>query len=232
MWLDETGSTNAEAARLADAGAPEWTVVATGHQTAGRGRLGRSWEDVPGRSLLFSILLRPGIAPEDAPLLTLLAAVEMVAASGLPSMGSKWPNDLVVGDRKCGGILAEARVREGGIEHLVLGIGVNVEDHPVPEGVDATSLAAEGGEDDATALLSRFLAAFRGAVSDPSFPKGVADRYARVCTTIGRRVRATASTGRVVEGVATGLDARGGLIVDVGGGRSATLSFGEVVHLR
>ena len=231
VWLDETDSTNAEAARLAEAGAPEWTVVATGHQTAGRGRLGRSWEDVPGRSLLFSVLLRPRVPPEDAPLFTLLAAVEMIAASGLPSMGSKWPNDLVVGDRKCGGILAEARARAGAIEHLVLGIGVNVEDHPAPEAVEATSLAAEGGQADAGALLARFLGAFRAAVSDSAFPDGVADRYSRVCTTVGRRVRATASSGRVVEGVATGLDGRAGLIVDVGGGM-ATLSFGEVVHLR
>src|SRR5688572_6400905 len=81
VWLEETGSTNTDALRAAEDGAQEWTVIATGHQTAGRGRLGRSWSDAPGSSLLVSVLLRPKLSPERASLISLLAAVAMIDAA-------------------------------------------------------------------------------------------------------------------------------------------------------
>ena len=227
-WSDETGSTNSDLLALAEKGAPEWTVVATGHQNAGRGRLGRSWDDVPGSSLLVSVLLRPSIDPDRAPLLSLLAAVVMLEASGVPEMRSKWPNDLVVGERKAGGILAEASVADAAVRHVVVGTGVNLSTPEVP---DATSIAEEGGDPDAERILTRYLAGLRGEWERPGFPGGVVERYAAICSTLGRRVRAEQAGGSAVEGVTTGLDDRGGLLVETADG-TVTLSFGEVTHLR
>lgn len=230
-WLDETGSTNTDAMRMAEAGAPEWTVVATGHQTAGRGRIGRSWGDVPGSSLLVSVVLRPRLEPDRAPLLSLLAAVAMIEAAELPAMRSKWPNDLTVGDRKVGGILAEASVADGRIRHVILGTGVNLIASGLPGDRASTSLAAEGGDPDPERMLRSYLATFREAYTSKAFPGGVVERYADVCSTLGKRVRARLAADEVVEGVATGLDDRGALLVDPGEG-PRPVSFGEVVHLR
>ena len=106
-----TGSTNATALEMAEAGAPEWTLVAAGHQTAGRGRLGRTWTDRAGAALMFSFVVRPSLEPERAGLIPLLAGAAMAAAirdvAGV-DVRCKWPNDLLVGDSKVGGILVES----------------------------------------------------------------------------------------------------------------------------
>lgn len=230
-WLDETGSTNTDALRMAEAGAKEWTVVATGHQTAGRGRIGRSWSDVPGSSLLVSLVLRPRLEPDRAPLVSLLAAVAMIEASGLPAMRSKWPNDLTVGDRKVGGLLAEASVVDGRIRHVVCGTGVNLFASGLPGDRASTNLAAEGGDPDPERILRSYLATFREAYTGKAFPGGVVERYAAICSTLGRRVRARLAADEIVEGVASGLDERGALLVETNAGPRA-VSFGEVVHVR
>ena len=112
-WHEVTGSTNALAADLAEAGAPPWTLVGAGHQTAGRGRLGRIWVDRPGGALMTSIVLRPAIAPDALGLLTLLAGAAWAesarAITGL-DVRCKWPNDLLVGEAKAGGVLAASSV--------------------------------------------------------------------------------------------------------------------------
>ena len=227
-WLDETGSTNTDLLALAEGGAPEWTVLATGHQTAGRGRLGRSWTEEPGSSLLASVLLRPALDPARAPLLSLLAAVAMAEASGVAEMRSKWPNDLVVGERKVGGILAEASLADGSIRHVVIGTGVNLS---TPDLEGATSIGEEGGQPDAEAILSRYLSSLKAEYERPGFPDGLVERYSSICSTLGRRVRAEQSGGSTVEGVATKLDEHGGLVVRTQDG-DVTLSFGEVTHVR
>ena len=238
-YLYETPSTNAVALALADEGAPEWTVVASGHQTAGRGRLGRSWASAPGRSLLFSLVLRPPLPPERAPLLSLLAAAEMVDACPQPPdepVRAKWPNDLLIGERKVGGILPEAGVEGSRLRHLVLGIGVNVsmteDDFPEEIMVTATSLALEGVSIEPEDLLGRFLSGFRAASRpiDPDFGVHVVARYQGVCATIGRRVRARTVAGDEVEGLAVEVGPDGSLVVESEGERRA-VAFGEVVHL-
>ena len=231
VWLDETASTNDDALRLARKDASEWTVVATGHQTAGRGRLGRSWSDVPGSSLLASVLLRPKLPPDRAPLLTLLAAVSMVEACGLPAMGSKWPNDLVVGDRKIGGILAEAAIDDGVLRHVVIGTGLNVAASGLPGDRASTSVSTEGGEQDAEGILARYLGSLRAEYDHHDFPSRVVARYQSVCSTLGRRVRATAIGGSPVEGVARDLDEHGSLLIETEDGIQP-IAFGEIVHLR
>jgi BirA family biotin operon repressor/biotin-[acetyl-CoA-carboxylase] ligase len=234
FWFDEVGSTNDEARRLAAGGAPEWTVIAAGHQTAGRGRLGRRWVDVPGTSLLCSVLLRPGLETEQAHVVALAAAVSMIDAAGLPAMAAKWPNDLVVGERKCGGILAEAEVRDGTVAHVVLGVGINVsagaEDLPGEVRETATSLAIEGAETDADALLERFLRSLRGRLEAPGFARSVVDAYRQRCRTLGRRVRAVSVGGVPIDGRAADVDENGSLLVE-GEGGPERVAFGEVTHL-
>ncbi len=157
------------------------------------------------------------------------------AACGV-EVAAKWPNDLVVEDRKVGGLLAEASVEAGALRHLVLGIGVNVsttpEDFPEDFRARATSLTMEGGEERHPALLVAFLTAFRRAYRPerPGFPDLVTAAYRRASATLGRRVRARTVAGGEIEGMAVDVDERGGLVVE-SGPRRAVVAFGEVEHL-
>jgi BirA family biotin operon repressor/biotin-[acetyl-CoA-carboxylase] ligase len=232
-FLLEAGSTNDVALELAGDGAPDWTVVAAGHQTSGRGRLGRSWVSAPGKALLFSVLLRPDLPPERSPLISLLAAERLAVACG-PSVRTKWPNDLLIGGRKVAGILPEARLDGERVDHVVLGIGVNVgmEEDDFPPGIEATSLRGEGVARDPAGLLAGFLAGLRRGwrPRDRRFTVLVLGAYMARCDTIGRRVRASVAEGETVEGLATGMDPRGGLKVHADDGEHV-VAFGEIVHL-
>jgi BirA family biotin operon repressor/biotin-[acetyl-CoA-carboxylase] ligase len=144
------GSTNEEAKRLALAGAPECTLVWALEQTQGRGRRGRAWSSPPG-NLYLSLILRPQIPPAEAAQIGFVAAVALAETLRplLPAeleLALKWPNDVLVGRRKVSGILPEAlAVGEGGrVEALVLGIGVNVANHPEGTAWPATDLATAG----------------------------------------------------------------------------------------
>jgi BirA family transcriptional regulator, biotin operon repressor / biotin---[acetyl-CoA-carboxylase] ligase len=238
-FLEVTGSTNGVALELAEAGAEEWTVIASGHQTAGRGRLGRSWASAPGKALLFSVILRPAVRPPRAPLLSLHAAWAMVrVCPSLPrgTVRAKWPNDLVVGERKVGGILPEMSVEADRIRHLVLGVGVNVSmglnDFPREFRATATSLAQEGVRVDQAELLQRFLAALQRAY--PARGEDwdrVVDRYRGVCATLGRTVRATTTSGQTMEGEAITVSPSGGLVLRDRQGGEHSVAFGEIAHL-
>jgi BirA family transcriptional regulator, biotin operon repressor / biotin---[acetyl-CoA-carboxylase] ligase len=232
VQFDEvTGSTNRTAWELAEAGAPEWTLVAAGHQTAGRGRLDRTWEDAPGRALLFSVVLRPTWLPADrAGMLPLAAGLAMTTATrevaGL-DVRCKWPNDLLLHDRKVGGILTESRTSSTRIEHAIVGVGVNLDP---PENVD---LAAGLGDVDASALLVAFLRSFTSAYASnaPAFIRSIAAAYPRRCSTIGRAVEATTTDGRRVRGRAVGVDDAGSLVLQTAAG-TMWITSGEVTHLR
>lgn len=232
VHFDEvTGSTNRTAWDLAVAGAPEWTLVAAAHQTAGRGRLGRTWEDVAGRALLFSIVLRPTWLPLDrAGVIPLAAGLAMTSAAREVAeleVRCKWPNDLLLDDRKVGGILAESRASSERIEHAIVGVGVNLDP---PGNVD---LSAGLGDVDPSALLEAFLRSFAsGYGSDASaFIKGVVAVYPQRSATIGREVEATTTDGRRVRGRAIGVDDAGNLVLDTSAGR-VWITSGEVNHLR
>jgi BirA family biotin operon repressor/biotin-[acetyl-CoA-carboxylase] ligase len=223
-----TGSTNATAAELARGGAPEWTVVAAAHQTAGRGRLGRAWSDRSGAALLVSIVLRPDLPASDAGAVGLLAGAALAGSAAEvadAATGCKWPNDVLVAGRKAAGILVEGAVVGERPEHLVLGIGVNLGEPPVPEAGAVQTGAAE--------LLAGFLDAFVSAYrpADAGFVRSVVDAYRPWCVTLGRRVRTTTVHGAVVEGEAVDLDERGALLVDTAEGIVA-VAFGEVEHVR
>jgi BirA family transcriptional regulator, biotin operon repressor / biotin---[acetyl-CoA-carboxylase] ligase len=224
-----TRSTQETASRLAEDGAPEWTLVAASHQTEGRGRLGRTWTDEPGRALLFSLVLRPALPPELGGLLSLLAGTALVEAceeTADQGAACKWPNDVLVAGAKAGGILAESRLAGDRFEFVALGVGVNLGSGPA----GLPSAGAVQAED--SDLLGAFLRAFaaRYVPADPAFASGVVAAYRTRCATLGSSVRARTGRGTVVEGEAVDVDETGALLVRVDGAIEA-VRFGEVEHL-
>jgi BirA family biotin operon repressor/biotin-[acetyl-CoA-carboxylase] ligase len=240
-WTDlrivpETGSTNADVAALAREGAPAGLVLVAESQIAGRGRLDRVWTAPPRSGLTFSVLLRPVEVPASRwgwfPLLTGLAVcVPLARLSGL-DVSLKWPNDVLVGDRKVGGILAE---RAG--DALVIGMGLNVSlteaELPAPT---ATSLALEGSDvvdrDPILRAVLRELAlgvqVFTAAAGEPA---ELAPRYRAACSTIGRTVQIHLPGGRRLVGLAEDVDEDGRLVVR-GEDGPETVGAGDVVHVR
>jgi BirA family biotin operon repressor/biotin-[acetyl-CoA-carboxylase] ligase len=222
-----TGSTNATALGMAEAGAPEWTLVGAGHQTEGRGRLGRRWTDRAGGSLLVSVVLRPHLDPRDAGLLPLLAGAAMAegATALTPDapVACEWPNDLVRDGGKVGGVLVEAVVADGVLRHAVMGVGVNL-DRPADEprarelrGVDAGTLL--------TAFLERFASRYRS--SPEAFAPAVIAAWRAVSASLGREVEVERLDGTAVRGTAVDVDPRGALVVRTVRGDVAIAS-GEV----
>ncbi len=222
-----TGSTNATALELAEAGTPEWTLVAAGHQTQGRGRLGRTWVDQPGAALMFSFVLRPvRLDLQHAGLIALLAgwamAVSIREIAGV-EVRCKWPNDLLLGDAKVCGILVESAVSGDRIRHMVVGLGVNLA-RP-DELLDAAGIGpVEEGD-----LLAAFLVRFRDGYE--RLPEGVVEGWSAVSATLGRTVEVRRLFGEPIVGTAVGVDDRGALVVQTQDDRVAVTS-GEVQHLR
>lgn len=224
-----TASTNATASELAAGGAPEWTLVAAAHQTAGRGRLGRTWEDVPGRALLFSLVLRPEMEPSKAGSLSLLAAASMaeaIRATTGAGVKCKWPNDLLLDGAKVGGILLESNFRGDRPAHVVVGIGVNLN---APEGQPGARGIGDVGLRE---LLTAFVVAFHRwyTAGEPSMPERVRHAWLPVSDTVGRLVRATTVDGGSVQGRAVGIDDFGHLLLSTDEGE-VRVSSGEVHHL-
>jgi BirA family biotin operon repressor/biotin-[acetyl-CoA-carboxylase] ligase len=239
-WEETTGSTNALALELAAAGAPAWTVVGAGHQTEGRGRHGRRWDDAgaePGagpRALLVSVLLRPTLDPEDLGLISLLSGTAMAGAAAAVAgvqLRCKWPNDLLLGDGKVGGILGEPVWSAAGhVEHIALGIGVNLR---APAGVPGA--AGIGEQVNRAELLGSFLGRLRRGYeaidTDPAWAAEAIDAWTALSATLGREVIAERTDGGRVQGIATALDPHGGLVVASATG-PVVVASGQVHHLR
>lgn len=226
-----TASTNATALELARAGTPEWTLVSAAHQTEGRGRLGRMWSDQPDASLLFSLVLRPALPPARAGLLSLLAGACLAAATRDTTgrdVACKWPNDLLLGDEKVGGILLESAVVNDLLRYVAVGIGVNLSAPPGVEG--AGGIGARVGQ---RALLTAFLVRFAAiyTAGDASLPERVRSAWLPVSATIGQLVRATTVDGHEVSGRAVGVDDFGSLLLSTDAGE-IRVGFGDVDHLR
>ena len=239
--FDLVGSTNDEAARLAALGADEGTLVLADAQSGGRGRSGRSWFSPPGAGLYVSVVLRP--ATDEDPsrpvewlrLITLAAGVAVAegirAATALP-VELKWPNDVVLSEargpraadrrwRKLAGILAEASAVGSAVQHVIVGIGINVSQAAFPPEISghATSLEAEIGRPvDRGTVLVEILAALRARYDDlrQGRARRVLDRWRELApAATGARV-AVASEGGTREGVTAGLGEDGSLNVRLG----------------
>ena len=228
-------STNRYLLAEARAGAPDGVVAVADHQSAGRGRLGRSWEAAPGAALLVSVLLRPALDPEQLGLCTMAAGLALVGAvrsvSGVVA-GLKWPNDLVVGDRKLAGLLAEADLAAGAVRAVVVGAGCNlaVGGYPPDLAELATSVAEESGRPVARdAVLEAFLDDLDRWLADLG---ALPAAYRSASATLGRRVRVELGADRVLSGTAVDLTPTGALVVRDGDGADHTVSVGDVIHLR
>lgn len=149
-YFDQIDSTNIRAKQLGEGGVPHGTLIVAGQQNAGRGRRGRTWESPPGVSIYMSIVLRPEMSPVKAPMLTLVMALS--AADSLKEYTGldvqiKWPNDVVLNGKKLVGILTEMSTEMDYINHVVIGVGINVNTERLPEELEekATSLRLETG---------------------------------------------------------------------------------------
>ena len=230
----ETDSTNLWIKRLAKEGASEGTLALAEFQSAGRGRLGRSWEVPEGTSVMMSILLRPKFEPQYAPTLTLVMG--MAVAKAVKSLGFdvsiKWPNDVVVSHKKICGILTEMGVRAGKIDYAVIGVGINVNIKEFPEEMadKATSLYLESGKEfDRSQIPGLVMEAFEeyyekfAATCDLS---GLKEEYESILANYNQPVRVLAK--EPYEGVARGITDGGELLVEKTDGTIVAVSAGEV----
>ncbi len=226
-------STNDVAARLAEAGAPQGTVIVADAQSAGRGRLGRSWASPPRAGLYTSVLLRP--RPEALGLVTLMAGVAIAEgceeSTGIRAI-LKWPNDLYVGTRKVAGILAEAGTAGGMSAHVVVGFGINLMPAAYPPDVAAraTSIEGELGRAvDRGLVLASCLSAFSRRYDDLQAGRTqplLAAWRQRAAATFGRHVEWQSMHGRE-QGVVLDIDDSGALLVRAVRGTERVVS-GEV----
>jgi BirA family biotin operon repressor/biotin-[acetyl-CoA-carboxylase] ligase len=247
---DEVDSTNRVAADLVRGGAPEGVVVVADHQTAGRGRRGRSWEAPPSSSLLVSVVLRPP-DPRLSSLATIACALAAADACGDVAgftPGMKWPNDLVVGpeqacdERKLAGVLAEA---PDGSPAVVVGLGLNLRwPGALPSHLESIAVTAEAVADrpvDRDGLLGAYLhrleERWRGlaGVGEGAVMarRAMMDDYRRRCVTLGRAVRVSLPGDQACAGMATSVDDDGSLLVTAAGATTTTrILAGDVAHLR
>ncbi|MBM4134388.1 MAG: biotin--[acetyl-CoA-carboxylase] ligase [Nitrospira sp.] len=246
--LQETTSTNQDAMKLAQQGASDGTVLVAETQTAGKGRLGRSWYSPPGDNLYCSVILRN--RPADnltgwlsvIPLLSAVAVVRAIqrVADLKPSL--KWPNDILAGDGKLGGLLCESSLAGLSATFVVVGIGLNVNGsrEGFPEEIRglATSIASETGRPcDRASLLASILMELElyseALLTRP--PETFLSEYARLCATLGRKVRVSLSEGQTIDGLADSIAPDGSLRIvrePAFGGGLIEVRAGDVLHLR
>lgn len=236
-YFDTIDSTNTEAKRLAAAGAPHGTVLIAGHQTGGRGRMGRSFHSPAGLGIYLSVILRPECAPGDLMHLTCAAAVAMCdavenAAGFRP--GIKWTNDLVYGKRKLGGILTELAFGSSGrVDYAVIGIGINCRHGLIdfPEEIrkiaGSLSMAAAAPVDTARVAAAMIMALHTMDHDLLTQKSALMDRYRADCITLGREI-SVHRFDEIRHGTAVDLDDDGGLVVRFSDGHTETVSSGEV----
>lgn len=248
-----TDSTSNDISRLALQGAPEGTIVTADMQTAGKGRRGRSWEVPAGTSLLFSMLLRPKLSPDAAPQITLLMAMAVTKAvrelTGLESK-IKWPNDVVVNGKKVCGILTEMQLKNGAIDHVVVGTGINMNQTSIPEVLEqsATSLWLEKkklvaeardiffeqGQDtpllDRDELLGKVLEAFEGYYACFLQTEDLTElmaEYNEQLVSLNKEVKVLDPKGEFT-GISKGINEKGELLVERPSGEVTAIYAGEV----
>ncbi|MFB6218549.1 MAG: biotin--[acetyl-CoA-carboxylase] ligase, partial [Halobacteriaceae archaeon] len=226
-YHDALPSTNDRARDLAADGAADVVVLAD-EQTGGRGRRGRAWAS-PSGGVWLSAVLRPALPPARAPVLTLAAAVAVARAAREAGVeaGIKWPNDVLVGERKLAGVLTEMEGEADRVSWVVVGVGVNANVNAADLPPEATSLAAEAGPVDRRRFVQRVLETLDDLRAEPA---AAVVEWREYALTLGRRVRVDTPTGGV-EGEAVDVTDAGALVVETGDGRE-TVHAGDCEHLR
>ena len=244
VYYDATDSTNLRIRELGDAGAPHGTLAVADRQTAGRGRRGRSWESPPGSSIYMSVLLRPDIPPDRAPMLTLVMALSVAEGirqcmeTGEDSGNSleiqiKWPNDIIINGKKLAGILTEMSSQVDYINHVTVGVGINVNRTEFPEEIreTASSLCLECGH---TVKRAPLIAAVMERLEDnyDIFLRtldlsGLLERYSALLVNRDREVMVLGTKGQY-RAYALGINSTGELIVRREDGSTEEIFAGEV----
>jgi BirA family transcriptional regulator, biotin operon repressor / biotin---[acetyl-CoA-carboxylase] ligase len=231
-------STNDVARQLADAGAVDGSLIIANEQTAGRGRLGRAWIAPPRTSLLMSLILYPNLTPSQTARVTMAVALGACdgirAATGLDAQ-LKWPNDILLRGKKCGGILAESSTIEERVEYVIVGLGLNVNfARASVKGIpaDATTIADELGAPAPRVLLAQaILRAIERYYLRLRAGENLRDEFAARLMTLTQRVRAQAPWG-TEEGIAEDVDDDGALLLRRADGSSVRLTAGDVTLAR
>lgn len=234
-YFDSIDSTNTKAKELAEEGHPSGTLVVADRQTAGKGRRGRSWESPMGIGIFMTLMLKPEINPNHASMLTLVAAMATTRAirrvTGVPAM-IKWPNDIVMNGKKVCGILTEMSAQFDYINHIVIGIGINVHNENFPEEIaqTASSIYLESGQHiHRASLIEAFLEEFEDVYAEylkTEDMEGLMKEYDSMLVNRGRQVRVL-DPKEPFEGKAMGITKKGELIVDTWESRKL-VSSGEV----
>ena len=233
-------STNSVALEMAAKGETHGTVVVAEEQTAGRGRLGRSWYSEKTSGIYVSVILRPPLAPAAAPVLTLVAGLAahqaLTSVTGLP-VDIRWPNDILLGCKKLGGILTEMSAEMDRLHAVVIGLGLNINHRAMPAELKevATSLRIEGGRSYArvpvlVALLKELEWYYRLLLAEGS--AAVAQRWTAASTFAeGKRVKVRLNSDEF-EATTAGLETNGALRIRRGDGREQSLVSGEIVEVK
>lgn len=236
IYYKQLDSTNTEAARLATEGAAHGIVVVADAQTSGKGRRGRQWESPAGENIYMSILLRPDCVPDRAPMLTLVMAysvAKVLRELGFTDVQIKWPNDLVLSNKKICGILTEMQLKETEIDYVVVGVGINVNTSEFPTDLKetATSLYLEGRrildrEMIVESVVEHFDKEYQQFLEfrDLSFLK---EEYNDMLINVGREVRVL-EPGNEYTAYAQGINSEGELMVRTSNGEEKAIYAGEV----
>ena len=234
-YYDVTDSTNIRAKELAEEGHPGGTLVVADRQEAGRGRRGRSWDSPSGTGIFMTLLLKPDMNPNHASMLTLVAAMAVARAISKCADTEaliKWPNDIVIGGRKICGILTEMSAQFDFINHIVIGIGINVHNEHFPEEIAETAgsiLLQTGKRIRRAELIEQILEQFEhyyAIFMETEDLSGLVKEYNSILVNMNKSVRVL-DPKEPFEGKAMGITKKGELIVDTWESRKM-VSSGEV----
>lgn len=235
-YFDQIDSTNIRAKQLGEEGVPHGTLIVAGQQNAGRGRRGRAWESPSGVSIYMSIVLRPEMVPVKAPMLTLVmalsAADSLKECTGL-DIQIKWPNDIILNGKKLAGILTEMSTEMDYINHVVIGVGINVNTERLPEDLEekATSLRLETGRiirrsEIIASIMKEFEKNYQLFMETQSF-RQMQEKYNSLLINREKEVRIL-GVKEEYAAYALGINAKGELLVRRDNGEIETILAGEV----
>lgn len=237
IYVPVTDSTNRDLRRMGSEGAPHGTALLAGYQTGGKGRLGRSFHSPEGMGIYLSILLRPDCAPTELMHLTCAVAVAMCSAVEKAARfrpGIKWTNDLVFGRRKLGGILTELKLtREGGVDFVIIGIGINCRQtlQGFPEDIRdmAGSVNMAAGTEVSPALLAAAMLEELHKMDARLLTEkeAILEQYRRDCVTVGQEISVVRGED-IRHGKALSVDGEGALVVEYADGSREAVNSGEV----
>ena len=235
-YFRETDSTNTQAKRLGEEGAPHGTLVVAEAQNAGKGRRGRTWVSPGGEDIYMTLLLRPDILPSSAPMLTLVMALSVAEAlreeTGVDAR-IKWPNDIVSDGKKLCGILTEMSAEVDYIHYVVIGVGINVNQPSFPGELKdrATSLVIETGKKflrpALIAAVMRKFEKYYGSFTEQGNLSGIQEAYNSLLVNVGEHVRVL-DPGHEYNAVSSGINEKGELLVQKEDGSTEAVYAGEV----